>query len=180
MQYYSYIIAAHIIFVVTWFAALFYIVRLYIYHTEALTKQEPDRSILAQQFIVMENRLMNIIGTPSMLLVVASGITLLTINPVFLEQGWMHVKLLFIVCVIVYHFLCLGIQRRLSKNTSKLSSQQLRLFNELATIFLVAIVFLVELKNAANMLYGLLGLVILSIIMMLAVRLYKKRREKTA
>lgn len=180
MAYYNYFVAAHIIFIVTWFAALFYIVRLYIYHTEALQKPEPERSILATQFIIMEQRLMNIIGTPSMILVVISGTTLLSLNSIFLQQGWMHIKLLFVIFVITYHFSCLRIQKRLAKNTSKLSSQQLRLFNELATIFLVAIVFLVELKNAANMLYGLLGLVVLSVIMMLAVRLYKKRREKNA
>ena len=86
-------------------------------------------------------------------------------------------KLFFIVCIIAYHFSCLRIQKRLSKQTSKLSSQQLRLFNELATIFLVAIVFLIEIKNTANMLYGLLGLLLLAVIMMIAVKIYKRKRE---
>ncbi|MBK9456908.1 MAG: CopD family protein [Chitinophagales bacterium] len=177
MAYYSYFVAAHIIFIVTWFAALFYIVRLYIYHTEALQRNEPDKSILATQFIIMERRLMSIIGTPSMILVVITGSSLLYFNQQFLQEGWMHMKLFFIVCIIAYHFSCLRIQKRLSKQTSKLSSQQLRLFNELATIFLVAIVFLIELKNTANMLYGLLGLLLLAVIMMIAVKIYKRKRE---
>ena len=151
--------------------------RLYIYHTEALQRNEPDKSILATQFIIMERRLMSIIGTPSMILVVITGSSLLYFNQQFLQEGWMHMKLFFIVCIIAYHFSCLRIQKRLSKQTSKLSSQQLRLFNELATIFLVAIVFLIELKNTANMLYGLLGLLLLAVIMMIAVKIYKRKRE---
>ncbi len=179
MNYYPYIVAAHIIFIVTWFAALFYIVRLYIYHTEALQKAEPDKSILAAQFTLMEKRLMNIIGTPSMVLVVITGSILLTINPQFLQEGWMHMKLFFVLCVVGYHFSCLRIQKRLAVNTSKLSSQQLRLFNELATIFLFAIVFLVELKNMVDMLYGFFALIGLAIILMIAIKLYRKSRTKS-
>jgi len=174
MNYYPYFVAAHIIFIVTWFAALFYIVRLYIYHTEALQKQEPDKSILANQFMLMEKRLMNIIGTPSMILVVITGTILLSINPQFLQEGWMHMKLFFIICVIAYHFSCLRIQKRLANNTSTLSSQKLRLFNELATIFLFAIVFLVELKNTVHMLYGFFALLGLAIVLMIAIKLYRK------
>jgi putative membrane protein len=86
MAYYSYFVAAHIIFIVTWFAALFYIVRLYIYHTEALQRNEPDKSILATQFIIMERRLMAIIGTPSMILVVITGSSLLYLNQQFFAR----------------------------------------------------------------------------------------------
>lgn len=174
---YSYIVAIHIIFIVTWFAGLFYIVRLLIYHTEALQKPEPDRSILSAQFIIMEKRLMNIITTPSMLLVIATGIILLTLNKDFLSEGWMHLKLFFVCCTIVYHFVCLRQMKKLSGGTSSWSSQQLRMFNELATIFLVGIVFLIELKNLFDMLYGILGLVVISILMMIAIRIYKRRRE---
>ncbi|HMU68822.1 MAG TPA: CopD family protein [Chitinophagales bacterium] len=177
-QYYPYFLAAHIIFVITWFAALFYIVRLYIYHTEALEKQEPERSILAAQFTIMEQRLMAIIGTPSMILVVITGVSLLSIQSQFLKEPWLHTKLLFVIGVIVYHLACLRIQKQLREGIAKNSSTKLRMFNEVATVLLVAIVFLVVLKDLVDMLYGLLGLIALSFSMLVAIRIYKRRREK--
>lgn len=175
---FPYILAAHIIFIVTWFAALFYIVRLFIYHTEAMDKQEPAARILSDQFIVMEKRLMQIIGTPSMVLALITGITLLSIHSDYLQQSWMHVKLLFVTCVVFYHFRCLSMMRKLARGQRVGSSQRLRLFNELATLMLVGIVFLVVLKNTLNMLYGLLGLMALALLLMMAVRWYKRSREK--
>ncbi|MFI5173193.1 MAG: protoporphyrinogen oxidase HemJ, partial [Chitinophagales bacterium] len=147
MTYYPYLIALHIIFIITWFAALFYIVRLFVYHTEAIQKPEPEKTILSEQFEIMEKRLMNIIGTPSMILVLITGISLLTINKAFIYDSWMQLKLFFVACLIVYHFICLNILKKLTLKKSKLSSQQLRLFNEVTTIILFGIVFLVELKN---------------------------------
>lgn len=176
--YYPYFLAAHIIFVITWFAALFYIVRLYIYHTEALEKQEPAKSILSVQFSIMENRLMQIIGTPSMILVVITGSSLLSIQSIFLSEPWMHVKLTLVIGVIIYHFLCLRLQKKLQKGNIIWTSTQLRMFNELATILLVGIVFLVVLKNLMDMVYGLIGLILLSFTMLIAIRLYKRSREK--
>lgn len=177
MSAYPYILAAHIIFIVTWFAGLFYIVRLLIYHTEALEKTEPERSILANQFVVMEKRLMNIITTPSMFLVLITGITLVSIHNDFLREGWMHLKIFFVVCVIIYHIICQRIMRRLEKGQSKLTSLKLRMFNELATIFLVAIVFLVVLKDLSDMLYGIAGLILIALVMMISIKIYKRRRE---
>lgn len=177
-QLYPYLLAAHIIFVITWFAALFYIVRLYIYHTEALEKPEPARSILSDQFAIMEQRLMAIIGTPSMVLVVITGTCLLSIQSQFLKEPWLHTKLLFVLGVIFYHLSCLRIQKRLRIGQVTYTSTRLRMFNELATVLLVAIVFLVVLKNLVDMLYGLVGLIALSVIMLIAIRIYKIRREK--
>lgn len=174
---YPYILATHIIFIVTWFAALFYIVRLFIYHAEAKQKQEPEKSILSAQFSIMEKRLMQIIGTPSMILVLITGSILLSINNQFLMQGWMQFKLFFVGCVIFYHFYCLKIMRKLSTGENVLSSQKLRMINELATIFLVAIVFLVELKNLLDMVWALCGILVLMLVLFIAIRMYKKRRR---
>lgn len=176
--YYPYFLAIHIIFIVTWFSGLFYIVRLYIYHAEALQKEEPHRSILADQYALMEKRLMNIITTPSMILVLITGITLLSIQPVFLQQGWMHAKLFFVLCVVGYHFYCMRIQKQLASGNSGFSSLRLRMLNELSTIFLVAIVFLAVLKDLVGFLWGICGLFALMLLLMIAIRLYKKRREK--
>jgi protoporphyrinogen IX oxidase len=173
---YQYVLAIHIIFVVCWMAGLFSLVRLFIYHTEAQEKPEPDRTILSKQFEIMESKLWYIITVPSMVLVLAAGITMLWLAPVWLQQPWMHIKLLFVVGLLVYHFICQNKMKQMAKGIYKWTSTQLRIWNEVATILLFAIVFLVVLKNAVNWIYGLLGLILLSIILMMAVKVYKKIR----
>ena len=144
---YFYIKAIHIIFVVSWMAGLFYGVRLFIYHTEAQDKPEPDRTILSKQFEVMESKLWWIIATPSMYLVIAAGIGMVCIIPGYLQQPWLHVKLTFVLGLIVYHFICQSKMKQMRNGIYKWTSTQLRLWNELATLLLFAIVFLVVLKR---------------------------------
>src|SRR5580698_5174715 len=105
-RYYDYILAVHIIFVVCWMAGLFYMVRLFIYHTEAQDKPEPDRKILSDQFEIMENKLWYIITVPSMAFVVIAGTLMLYIRPYYLDFGWMQLKLGFVAGLLVYHFIC--------------------------------------------------------------------------
>ena len=175
---YNYILSIHIIFVVCWMAGLFYIVRLFIYHTEAQDKPEPDRTILSKQFEIMERKLWYIIAVPSMVLVLAAGITMLCIAPVWLQQPWMHIKLAFVVGLIIYHFICQNKMKQMAKGIFTWTSTQLRIWNEVATLFLFAIVFLAVLKNAVNWIYGIVGLVLLSVILMTAVKIYKYYRTK--
>jgi putative membrane protein len=175
---YEYVKAIHIIFVVCWMAGLFYIVRLFIYHTEAQDKPEPDRGILSKQFEVMEKKLWYIITVPSMLLTVAAGITMLVLQPGWLHFGWMHLKLTFVVVLIGYHHICQSKIKQMRNGVFKWTSTQLRLWNELATILLFAIVFLVVLKSALNWIFGVVGLVSLAIILMIAVKIYKRYRDK--
>jgi len=175
---YQYILAIHIIFVVCWMAGLFYAVRLFIYHTEAQQKPEPDRTILSNQFEIMERKLWYIIAVPSMILVLAAGITMLCLEPAWLDQPWMHIKLFFVGCLLVYHFICQNKMKQMASGIYKWTSTQLRIWNEVATVLLFAIVFLVVLKNAVNWIYGLVGLILLSIILMMAVKIYKRMRMK--
>lgn len=175
---YLYLKALHIIFVVSWMAGLFYIVRLFIYHTEANGKAEPERGILCRQFEVMEKKLWNIITTPAMVLTVLAGIGMLYINPALLGANWMLVKLVFVAGLLVYHFVCQRIINQLKKGTSRWTSTRLRIWNELATIFLVAIVFTVVLKSAVDWIYGLIGLILFSVMIMSAVKVYKYYRMK--
>jgi putative membrane protein len=160
-------------------AGLFYMVRLFIYHTEAQERSEPDRTILSKQFEVMESKLWYIITVPSMVLVLAAGITMLWLAPVWLQQPWMQIKLLFVLGLLVYHYICQNKMKQMAKGIYKWTSTQLRIWNEVATIFLFAIVFLVVLKSAVNWIYGLVGLVLLSIILMIAVKIYKRFRTKS-
>lgn len=176
--WYRYILAIHIIFVVSWMAGLFYGVRLFIYHTEANAKPEPERSILMREYAKITARLWNIITTPAMVLTVLAGITMLYITPGWLSQPWMHVKLCFVTGLLAYHFICQRIMKQLRAGVFKWSSTRLRLWNEVATILLVAIVFTVILKSAVDWLYGLTGLIIFSVIIMVAVKMYKRYREK--
>jgi putative membrane protein len=160
-------------------AGLFYMVRLFIYHTEAQLKPEPDRAILSAQFEIMESKLWNIITIPSMIFTLAAGITMLYLAPGWLKMPWMHVKLGFVAGLLVYHFICQNKMKEMRKGIFKWTSTQLRIWNEVATVILFAIVFLVVLKNAVNWIFGVLGIILLSIILMIAVKIYKKLREKS-
>ncbi len=159
-------------------AGLFYIVRLFIYHVEANDRTESERITLQRQFDVMQHKLWYIITTPAMAISVLAGIAMIWVNPVLLSMNWMLVKLAFVLGLLVYHFLCQNIMNKLKQGIFTWSSTQLRLWNELATIFLVAIVFTVILKSAVDWIYGLTGLVVFSAVIMSAVKVYKYYRLK--
>ncbi|WDF56507.1 protoporphyrinogen oxidase HemJ [Mucilaginibacter sp. KACC 22063] len=175
---YLYIKAIHIIFVVSWMAGLFYIVRLFVYHTEAQARPEAERKVLSDQFEIMERKLMNIITTPAMILTLIAGIWMVCINPALLSQSWLMVKLCFVVGLIAYHFICINKMKQMRNGVYNWSSTQLRIWNEVATIFLFAIAFLAVLKNALSWIWGVLGLILFSMIIMSAVKIYKYYRNK--
>lgn len=171
-----YLKALHIIFVVTWFAGLFYIVRLFIYYTEANDEEEPKRSILQNQFQIMMKRLWFGITWPSSVLTAIFGFLLIhSYN--WWSMPFMHLKLAFVLFLYAYHFLNHQLLKQLMSNKFKYSSNQLRIWNEVATLFLVSIVFIVVLKDLTNWIYGLVGLVLFSVLLMLAIRIYKRLRE---
>ena len=180
IEYYNHIKAVHIIFVTSWFAGLFYLPRLFVYHTEANEKSDLERSIIQEQFKKMEKILFNAIMVPAMWLTVVSGITLvyLTWWDSFAAYGWLHLKIGFVIGLIIYHFYCRKLILELRQDKFRFSSFQLRLFNEIATIFLFAIVFLVVLKNSVDWIWGIVGLFTFAIVIMLAVRIVKRIREK--
>ncbi|HJP63328.1 MAG TPA: CopD family protein [Mucilaginibacter sp.] len=174
---YQYVLAIHIIFVVCWMAGLFYIVRLFIYHTEAQDKPEPDKTILSQQFEIMERRLWNVIAKPSMLLTIAAGTTMVGLNFTYLiHQPWLQIKLCFVLGLVAYHHICESKIKQMRNGVFKWTSTQLRIWNEIATIFLFAIVFLAVLKNGISWIYGVIGLVVFAVIIMSAVKIYKYYR----
>lgn len=170
--------ALHIIFVITWFAGLFYIVRLFIYHSEALQKAEPEKSILSNQLGLMTRKLWYIITWPSAVITVILGTSLLISQPSWLQMPFMHVKLGFVVLLLGYHFGCHFLFIQLQKGVAKYSSTQLRIFNEVATLILFAIVFLIVLKNELSWIWGTLGLISFGVIMMIAIKIYKRFRKK--
>lgn len=178
MEYYNYIKALHLIFVITWFAGLFYIVRLFVYHTEAKDKPEPEQSILIKQYQLMQHRLWFIITWPSAILATLFAIWLLILNPALLQMGWMHIKLFFVIMLWLYHLKCHQIIMQLQKNITKNSSQFFRMWNEIATLILFSVIFLVILKNSLDWIFGVIGLFALAILLMIGIKFYKRIREK--
>ena len=173
---YNYIKALHIIFIVTWFSGMFYMVRLFVYHTEAAEKPEPAKSILQQQFQLMLRRLWYGITWPSALL------TLLFGPWMWIMMGslptWLAIKLCFVVGLYGYHISLDIIYRQHLKGVFRFSSQQLRIWNEVCTIFLVAIVMLAVVKENMSWAWGLLGLLAFIILLMSAIRIYKLIRTR--
>lgn len=170
--------ALHLIFMVSWFAGLFYIIRLFIYHTESFDKDEHEGSILRNQFKIMERKLWYIITWPAMLLTLVFGIGILIIEPAYLKMPWMHVKLLFVLLLVLYHFYSHKLFLKFQRNERNLSSTQLRVFNEVATLILVAVIFIVVKKSTLNWLYGTLGFFLVAIGLMIAIQWYKRLRSR--
>jgi protoporphyrinogen IX oxidase len=173
---YLYIKALHIIFVVTWFSGMFYIVRLFIYNTEAAEKTGPEREILIAQFRTMIRRLWLGITWPSAILTLIFG------PWIWIMLGgtprWLAVKLVFVILLYLYHYSLHLLYREQQNNIFRFSSQNLRIWNEMATLLLFAIVFLASVKQAMSWIFGLAGIVSLAAVLMLAFRVYKKIRTK--
>lgn len=177
-DYYNYIKSLHLIFVVTWFAGLFYIPRLFIYHIEADKRASPEREILTHQLKLMAKRLWLIITWPSAILATFFAIWLLFLFPTWLQQPWMHIKLVFVALLIAYHLKSHQIYKQLQHDEIKYTSNYMRIWNEGATLILFAIVFLVILKNTFNWIFGVVGIVVLGVLLMLGIRLYKRIRDR--
>lgn len=177
-DYYGYIKSLHLIFVVTWFAGLFYIPRLFIYHIEASQKSSPEREILTKQLQLMTKRLWYIITWPSAVLCTLFAIWLLLLMPALLQQPWMHVKLGFVVLLMAYHIKNHFIFKQLQRDEVNYTSNYMRIWNEGATLILFAVVFLVILKSAVNWVFGVVGIVALGFLLMLGIKLYKRIRDK--
>lgn len=178
MEYYNYIKSLHLIFVITWFAGLFYIPRLFVYQIEAFHKPSPEKEILGKQLKLMANRLWTIITWPSAILAIGFAIWLIILMPSWLDQSWMHVKLAFVVLLIIYHLKTHQYYKQLQRDAVKKTSNFMRLWNEGATFILFSVVFLAILKNSLNWIFGVVGILVLGILLMLGFKIYKNIREK--
>jgi len=174
---YLYIKALHVIFAICWFAGLFYIVRLFIYSKEAYEKEEPAKSILTAQLLVMQRKLLFIITWPSFIGTFVFGIWMLILNPMLLTFPWMWLKLVFVGFLALYHLQCHAYYKQQKNGIFKASSFKFRLFNELATVFLVAIIFLIIVRSSSGLVWGLLGLFIFAGLLMTGVFIYQKHRQ---
>lgn len=175
---YQWFKAFHIIGVVVWFAGLFYLVRLFVYHAEATLEPEPAQSILKKQYEIMEKRLYGIITTPGMVVTVLMAAGLLYTVPDYLRAGWLHLKLGFVALLLIYHFYCARLMNKLHRGECRLTGQQFRALNEAPTLLLVVIVMLAVFKNQLPVdltTWLIVGLVIL---MVATIQLYAKKRRR--
>ncbi len=173
-----YLKSVHIIFIVTWMAGLFYLPRLMVYAAEANQLEDANtKQILLAQYQVMKKRLLYGITWPSAVITCCIGIRFLMIYPL---TDWLKLKLIFVIMMFLFHFSLQFIYKRQERGLFTMSSQQLRAWNEIPTVLLVAIVFLVVLKNTVDFWWGLLGLFTLVILLMSAIRIYKFTRKSKA
>lgn len=171
--------ALHIIFVVTWFAGLFYMFRLFVYHREAQDQNPgPVRDALIDQFRIMERRLWLAITWPSSVLAVTCGVGMLYHIPGYLAQPWLHVKLGFVALLLVYQGIGHRIWINIKRQDAPWSSTTYRLLNEVPTVILIAAVFLVVYKDSVSWLGGVAGILGLAMALAFAVRMYKGIRER--
>ena len=137
----------HIVGVVVWFAGLFYLVRLFIYHVESAELEPTVKKAFEEQYKLMERRLANIITTPGMILAVSMAVGLLITQPIWLHQTWMQAKLALVAGLLAYHIFCYRLMGQLNRGVCSWSARQLRALNELPTLILVLVVMLVVFKN---------------------------------
>ncbi|MDJ1179313.1 protoporphyrinogen oxidase HemJ [Roseofilum sp. BLCC_M91] len=170
--------AFHLIGVVVWFAGLFYLVRLFVYHAEASERDEPAQTILKAQYEIMEKRLYHIITMPGMVVTVAMAIGLISTEPEILKSGWLHIKLALVAVLLAYHFYCGRIMKRLAAGECNWTGQQFRALNEAPTVLLVVIVLLAVFKGSLPLdltTWLIFGLVVS---MVAAIQLYAKKRRQ--
>ncbi len=175
MNTYLYIKALHLIGIVTWFAGLFYIVRLFIYHVEAGQKPEAEKAILQNQFAIMERRLWYGITNPAMIITTFFGLWLMVEIQAW-KMPWFHWKLMFLILLFGYHWSCGKIRKNLLAGTCRLTSKQLRAWNEVTTILLFGIVFTAVLKSPLAGMKGIAGLLVFGTGIFLAMKLFKRKK----
>jgi len=173
---YFYIKALHIIFIITWFSGLFYIVRLFVYNAEANLKPEPARTILLKQFGTMQKRLWYGITWPSAILTLIFGIWMWQLYGSMPQ--WLMIKLFFVLGLYIYHVSLHFILLQQQNENFRWSSQQLRMWNEVATLFLITIVMVAVVKQLLSVAWAIAGLLVFSFLLLLAIRVYKRYREK--
>jgi len=175
---YQHIKSLHLIFVITaglpGYSTLFVYLCIKLKHVTNLHQKE----ILQKQYKIMTYRLWYIITWPSAVLATFFAAWLLYLMPAWLQMPWMHVKLGFVVLLFAYHFKCQNMYTQLQNEEEKYTSNFMRLWNEGATIILFAVVFLVILQNVFNRIFGVIGIILFSVLIMLGFQFYKRIREK--
>lgn len=150
---YAFAKAMHLIGMVSWMAGLFYWVRLFVYHAEAALLEQPEQNTLKRQYTLMEGRVYRIILRPAVVITWVFGVMMLVIQPAWLQQPWLLVKLAFVLALTAYTYYCQQHGNLLATDASTFSHIHYRIMNEVPTIILVAAVFLAVFKGNINWIY---------------------------
>ncbi|MGA9382491.1 MAG: protoporphyrinogen oxidase HemJ, partial [Phormidium sp.] len=156
----------------------FYIVRLFVYHAEAEEKPEPAKTILKQQYEIMEKRLFNMITTPGMVIASAMAIAIIFVEPDILNTPWLQFKLLLVAVLIGYHFYCGRIIKQLAAGTSTWKGEQFRILNEVPTVLLLAIILLAVFKQSLPVNSAIASVVALTLVIVATFKIYTKVRQQ--
>jgi len=170
----------HIIGFVAWFGGLFYLVRIFVYHTEAFDKVQPDQDVLRNQFHIMEKKVLNIICRPAMFVTWMFGVLMIVAYGMewFKTNYWLHGKLVLVFLLSGYTDYCGRLIKKLTVAKTKFSSFQFRLFNEVPTLFLIAIVLMAVYRNNLNYLYAIIGILVSGLLMYIVAKLVKNKRDQ--
>jgi putative membrane protein len=165
----------HLIGMVTWFAGLFFLGRIFVYHAEA-DKQADGASVLKTNYLAMMWRLYKAIVNPSMMITWTFGLLMIAANPAYMSvesgtPGWLHAKLLFVVLLTVYHILCKKRIKKIEAGEPQ-DSYFLRVWNEVPTVFLVGIIFVAVFGKLGtlNWMYWGIGMLVFVILLYLAIK----------
>lgn len=170
----------HIVGFTAWFAGLFYLVRMFVYHTEAFDYDDPKKAVLIDQYKLMENRVYKIICNPAMMITWTCGIAMIYLYGMewFKINSWLHIKLLLLLILTGYHLYCKRLIKRLDQGPIGWTSYHFRLFNEVPTILLVSIVTMAVFKNGTDLVKAFTSIFIFGLTLVLFTKLYKRFREQ--
>ncbi|MEL6124349.1 MAG: CopD family protein [Bacteroidota bacterium] len=173
--------ALHLVAMVAWFGGLFYLVRIFVYHAEAFDRPDAERAILVPQYEIMEERVMRIICRPAMLLTWTFGMLLLFCQgwDWFKVQYWMHLKLFLLILLSGYTDYNSLIRKRLKGGKMVMSSFRFRLWNEVPTLLLLAIILLAVYRNSLAFGQAFLGILIFGMTLFFFAKRYKAIRRKS-
>ena len=178
---YTILKAVHIIFMVSYFAGIFYLVRLFVYYKDTDEFEETKRNILREQYVFMARRLWNIITVPAGIIMLGTGLTLIFLFVCLMKTPWFHLKLTFLLGLAMYHYWCwkkvLQI-KKLEGNVLPIKNIKLRQANEIATFLLFLVVFTVILKSSIIEYWWqlIVGFFVLVLLIMTTVKLVNKRK----
>ena len=175
-----YLKAFHIVFVVAWFAGLFYLLRMFVYFREAEDKPEPEKGILCKQFLLMQKRVFNIIAEPAMVITWLLGVTIIFLYgwEWFKISHWLHLKLVFLFFLSWFHMYCGRLIKKFEDGTNTFTSQQLRMMNEVPTMFLLCIALLAMVKNLWSFAMAIPIILIFGMLIFWGIKFYKKVRQR--
>jgi protoporphyrinogen IX oxidase len=168
--------ALHLVGAISWMAGLFYLVRIMVYHAEAAAKPDAERRVLEPQFSLMEWKAYRIILQPAVIITWSFGCVMLSVQPAWLHDGWLHGKLFFLLLLTGYTHYCKSHIKALENGSSTFTHLHYRVLNEIPTILMVGILFLAVFKQRINWWYLGAGILLFTALILSAVKKVNRKQ----